>query len=338
MTDPAGTVRLVAFVIAPSIRSATVIAAVAAVCVRFVTSGTATCGLPVERTSATALPTSTSAPAIGFCEITEPAGTVRLVALVIAPTTRSAPVIAAAAAVCVRLVTSGTATCGLPVEMTSATALPTSTSAPAIGFCEITEPAGTVRLVALVIAPTTRSAPVIAAAAAVCVRLVTSGTATCGLPVETTSATALPTSTSAPATGFCEITEPAGTVRLVALVIAPSTRSAPVIAVVAAVWVRLVTSGTATCGLPVETTSATALPTSTSAAAAGFCEITEPAGTVRLVALVIAPTTRSAPVIAAAAAVCVRLVTSGTATCGLPVETTSATAVPTSTSAPAIGF
>src|SRR5688572_23987642 len=149
--------------------------------------------------------------------------------------------------------------------MTSATAVPTSTSAPAAGFCAITDPAGTVRLVAVVIAPSTRPASVIAVVAAACVRFTTSGTATCGLPVETTNATAPPTSTSTPAAGFCEITDPAGTVRLVAVVIAPSIRAASVIAVVAAACVRFTTSGTATCGLPVETTSATALPTSTSA-------------------------------------------------------------------------
>src|SRR5687768_14490214 len=133
--------------------------------------------------------------------------------------------------------TSGTATCGLPVETTSATAVATSTSAPAAGVCEITDPAGTVRLVVVVIAPSTRPASVIAVVAAACVRFTTSGTATCGLPVETTNATAAPTSTSAPAAGVCEITEPAGTVMLVAVEMPPSTRPASVIAVVAAACV-----------------------------------------------------------------------------------------------------
>jgi hypothetical protein len=44
----------------------------------------------------------------------------------------------------------------------------------------------------------------------------------------------VPTSTSAPAAGVCEITDPAGTVMLVVFEIAPSTRPASVIAVVAA--------------------------------------------------------------------------------------------------------
>src|SRR5688500_14624439 len=264
---------LVVVVIAPSTRPASVIAVVAATCVRFTSSGTATCGLPVEMTSATAVPTSTSAPAAGFCEITEPAGTVMLVALEIVPTRSPASVIVEVAAACVWLTTSGTATCGLPVEMTSATAVPTSTSAPAAGFCEITEPAATVMLVAFEIAPSTRPASVIVEVAAACVWLTTSGTATCGLPVEMTSATDVPTSTSAPAAGFCEITEPAGTVMLVAVVIAPSTRPASAIALEAAACVWLTTSGTATCGLPVEITSSTELRAGKWARAPGLCGV-----------------------------------------------------------------
>ena len=211
-----------AVVIAPSTGPPPVIAAVAAACVRLITSGTATCGMPDEMTSATALPTATSAPAAGFWLMTDPAGTVMLDAVVIAPTVRPAPVIAAVAAACVRLTTSGTATCGRPVEMTSATALPMATSAPAAGFWLMTDPAGTVMLDAVVIAPTVRPAPVIAAVAAACVRLTTFGTATCGWPVEMTSATALPVSTWVPAGGFWLMTDPAGTVVLDAVVIVPT--------------------------------------------------------------------------------------------------------------------
>src|SRR2546427_9708576 len=64
----------------------------------------------------------------------------------------------------------------------------------------MTEPAGTVRLDAVVTAPTMRFAPVIAVVAAACVRPTTFGTATCGGPDDTTSATALPVATCVPAT------------------------------------------------------------------------------------------------------------------------------------------
>ena len=76
----------------------------------------------------------------------------------------------------------------------------------------MTEPAGTVRLAAVVMAPTVRPASLIALDAAACVRPTTSGTATCGTPLDTTSATALPVSTCAPAAGDWLMTEPAGTV------------------------------------------------------------------------------------------------------------------------------
>ena len=54
----------------------------------------------------------------------------------------------------------------------------------------------------VVIVPTVRPAVVIADVAAACVRPTTFGTATCGGPDETTSATALPTFTCVVATGF----------------------------------------------------------------------------------------------------------------------------------------
>ena len=65
------------------------------------------------------------------------------------------------------------------------------------------------------------------------------------------------------------ITEPAGTVALDAVVIVPTVRPAPVIAVVAAACVRPTTFGTATCGGPDETTRETALPTMTCVPADG---------------------------------------------------------------------
>src|SRR3954452_19894426 len=130
----------------------------------------------------------------------------------------------------------------------------------------------------------------------------TFGTATCGRPEETTSATAMPVATCVPATGDSLITEPAGTVVLEAVVTVPTTRFALVIAVVAAAWVRPTTFGTGTCGRPDETTSATALPIVSCVPEMGDWLITVPAATVVLVAVVVAPTVRFAPVIAVLAA------------------------------------
>ena len=66
--------------------------------------------------------------------MTEPAGTVRLDCVVIVPTVSPDVVIAVVAAACVRPVTLGTTTYGRPDEMTRATELPVTTSAPADGF------------------------------------------------------------------------------------------------------------------------------------------------------------------------------------------------------------
>src|SRR5207249_9642894 len=104
-------------------------------------------------------------------------------------------------------------------------------------------PAATVVLDAVVTVPTTRFAPVIAVVAADCVRPTTFGTVTCGGPDETTSATVLLIVTDVPLTGDWLITDPAGTVALDDCVIAPTTRFAPVIAVVAAACVRPTTFG-----------------------------------------------------------------------------------------------
>jgi hypothetical protein len=64
------------------------------------------------------------------------------------------------------LTTSGTATCGKPEEMTSATALPMTTSAPAAGSWLMTDPLGTVMLDAVVIAPIVKPTEVSALLAA----------------------------------------------------------------------------------------------------------------------------------------------------------------------------
>src|SRR4051812_36221209 len=156
-------------------------------------------------------------------------------AVVTEPTVRPAVVIADVAAACVRPTTFGTATCGRPDETTSATALPTLTCVAAVGFWLITDPDGTVVLDAVVTVPTTRPAPVIAVVAPACVRPTTLGTATCGGPDETTSATALPAATCDPAIGVWLMTTPAGTVLLADVVMPPRTRPAPTIASVAAV-------------------------------------------------------------------------------------------------------
>src|SRR6185503_13965511 len=116
---------------------------------------------------------------------------------------------------------------------------------PATGDWLITDPAGTVVLGAVVTPPTVRPAFAIAVVAAACVRPTTLGVATWATPLDTTSATAEPLATCVPATGDWLITEPAGTVALDAVVIAPTVRPAPWIVVVAAACVRLTTLGTA---------------------------------------------------------------------------------------------
>src|SRR3954465_4451892 len=133
--------------------------------------------------------------------MTVPAGTVVLGARVVEPTVRFAPVIVVVAVACVSPTTFGTATCGRPDETTRATALPVATCVPEIGDWLITDPAATVVLVAVVIAPTVRFAPVIAVVAAACVRPTTFGTATCGRPDETTRAKARPVRTGVPESG-----------------------------------------------------------------------------------------------------------------------------------------
>src|SRR5271165_567282 len=187
---------------------------------------------PDEITKLTADPVLTSVPATGLSLITLPEGTVLLDAVVTVPTTKPAPVIAVIAAACVCPTTLGTATCAGPDEITRLTADPTLTSVPATGLSLITLPAGTVLLDALVSVPTTKPAPVIAVIAAACVCPTTLGTATCAGPDEITRLTADPTLTSGPATGLSLITLPAGTVLLDALVTVPTTKPAPVIAVV----------------------------------------------------------------------------------------------------------
>src|SRR5262245_31810909 len=91
---------------------------------------------------------------------------------------------------------------GGPVDTNNAIALPLTTETPAFGFWLTIEPVGTVVLDVFVTAPTTRPAFVIAVDAAACVSPTTFGTATCGGPDDTTSATALPVAIWVPAVGF----------------------------------------------------------------------------------------------------------------------------------------
>ena len=111
------------------------------------------------------------------------------------------------------------------------------------------------------------------------------------------------------------MTFPAATVLLAAVVTVPTTRPAPVIAVVAAACVRPTTFGTATCAGPVDTTRFTAEPALTCVPAAGVSLMTFPAATVLLAAVVTMLSTNPAAVMAVSAATCVRLTTLGTVTC-----------------------
>src|SRR5215470_12433386 len=163
--------------------------------------------------------------------MTDPAGTVVLDDVVTVPTVNPASVIAVDAAPCVRPTTFGTATWGGPDDTTNATALPTTICVPAVGFSLITDPDGTVVLDDVVTVPTVNPAFVIAVEAAACVRPTTFGTATCGGPDDTTSATALPTTICVPAVGFSLMTDPEGTVVLEAVVTVPTINPAFVITV-----------------------------------------------------------------------------------------------------------
>src|SRR5437868_1168708 len=134
MTSPAATVALDEVVIVPTISPESVIAVVAAACVKPTTFGTATFSGPDDTTSATTVPLATCVPAAGVWLMTDPEGTVVLDAGVNAPILRPAPEIALLAAVCVRPTTFGTATCGGPDDTTSETALLLATCVAAAGL------------------------------------------------------------------------------------------------------------------------------------------------------------------------------------------------------------
>src|SRR5205823_14859759 len=143
LTLPAATVLLDCIVTAPTVRTAPVMALVAAACVWPTTFGTAICAGPLETTRLTAEPLATLVPAVGLSLMTLPAATVLLDCIVTAPTVRPAPVMALAAAACVWPTTFGTATCGGPLETTRLTAEPPATLVPADGLSLMTSPAPT---------------------------------------------------------------------------------------------------------------------------------------------------------------------------------------------------
>jgi hypothetical protein len=194
----------------------------------------------------TAEPMFTLFPAVGLSLMTLPEATVLLDAVVTVPSTKPAPVMAVLAPACVSPTTLGTDTFAGPLETTMFTAEPTFTLVPAVGLSLMTLPEATVLLEAVVTVPSTNPAPVMAVVAAAWVSPTTFGTDTCPGPLETTMFTAEPTFTLFPAVGLSLITLPAATVLLEAVVTVPSTKPAPVMAVVAAACVSPTTFGTAT--------------------------------------------------------------------------------------------
>lgn len=147
-------------------------------------------------------------------------------------------------------------------------------------------------------------------------------------PLLTVRLTAEPAATDVPAAGLELMTLPEATVLLLAVVTVPTVRLAPVIAELAAAWVRPITFGTGTGAAPVLTVRLTAEPAATLVPAAGFELITLPNATVALLAIVTVPTVRPAPVIAVSAAAWVIPTTFGTLGCGGRVLTVIATAEP----------
>jgi hypothetical protein len=246
ITPPEGTVELDAVVTVPTVRPALVIAVVAADCESPTTLGTVTGAGPDDMLRFTAEPAATLALALGLWLITSPEGTLELDAVVTVPTVRPAPVIVVVAADCEIPTTLGTVTSAGPDDTVRFTAEPAATLALALGLWLITLPEDTVELDAVVTVPTVRPAPVIAVVAADCEIPTTLGTVTGAGPDDTVRLTVLPEAALAPAEGLWLITLPEGTVELLALVTVPSVNFAPVIALVAAAWVRPTTFGTVT--------------------------------------------------------------------------------------------
>src|ERR1700722_4212212 len=162
-----------------------------------------------------------------------------------------------------------TTTVGGPLETTRFTVAPSLSVVPAPGDWLMTSPEAIMVLACVVTVPSVRLAPVIAVVAAVCVRPTTFGTVVVGGPVDTTKFTAVPPVSEKPAAGDWLMTSPEGTDVLACRGTVPSVRLAPVMAAVAAAWVRPATFGTVGGGGPEETTRFTAVPTFSVSPAAG---------------------------------------------------------------------
>jgi hypothetical protein len=144
--------------------------------IRRSTVGTPTTGAgPLEMTRAIAVDGATDAPAAGFSLITDPAGTVALFAVVVAPTLSPAAAIADCALACVRPTTFGTVTSAGPSETVNATGLDAATDTPNPGLWLSTCPAGAAEFIVLTV-PTVSPAPRIAACASACVSPMMFGT------------------------------------------------------------------------------------------------------------------------------------------------------------------
>ena len=231
----------------PTVRPAEVSVDVAADSVVPTTFGTVTGCTPSDTTRFTALPGATCVPADGDWLITWPAGIVLLYCSLTVPTVRPAEVRVDAAADCVVPTTFGTVTGCTPSDTTRFTALPGATCAPADGDWLITWPAGTVLLYCSLTVPTVRPATASVSSATERWSPTTSGTDTSSAPIETVSATGLPSGTSVLAAGVWSITSSAGTVLLYAYETRTEKPELPsVVVAFASVWP--VTSGTTHCG------------------------------------------------------------------------------------------
>ncbi len=208
---------------------------------------------------------------------------------------------------------------------------------PALGLWEITAPALTVLLGALLCEPTLKPFAVIVAVAAASVSPLTDGTVISGAPLETTRLTAEPAGAQLPAAGLSLTMKPAAILLLAALARVPTVRPAAFSAVVAALGDLPVTAGTVAKEGPLETVRAMLVPGETCAPAGGVCASTSPATVVLEVCKLTAPSANGRALKAACAAICVVPVTSGTATAAGPLETIRLTAEPGATEEPAAG-
>ena len=163
-----------------------------------ITSGTVTCGRPVDTTIVTVEPRVTLVPPDGLCEITSPSGSSDSCSS--AATSKPSSRRRASAESRVRPVTSGTVTCSGPWLTSSRTRVPFVTSVPSGGtvrmanpFLTLSENSGSV--------VTSRSALWSSRTACTSDRRSTGGTSTSPGPPETSSVTVEPSSASTPPFG-----------------------------------------------------------------------------------------------------------------------------------------